>query len=58
LPVRASSFNTLGGAVRYIIPFFTTCIARELAGGPGSGSDRHAAPSVDTFLVLIWSSGE
>jgi hypothetical protein len=51
-PVLASIFVTLGGAVKYIMPFFTTVIDREFAGGV-SRSDTHAAPSRDTFPVLI-----
>jgi hypothetical protein len=47
----------LGGAVKYIMPFFTTDIDRELAGGL-SRSDIHAAPSRDTFWVSIWARVE
>jgi hypothetical protein len=46
-PVLASIFRMFGGAVKYIIPFFTTVIDREFAGGL-SRSDTHAAPSRDT----------
>ena len=52
LPVLASIFKMLGGAVKYIMPFFTTVIEREFAGGV-SRSDIHAAPSRDTVCVLI-----
>ena len=48
---------TLGGAVKYIMPFFTTVIDREFAGGV-SRSDTQAAPSRDTFCVLICSRVE
>ena len=42
----------LGGAVKNIIPSFTTDIAREFAGGVSRG-DIHAAPSRLTVWVLI-----
>src|ERR1700752_1081901 len=57
LPVLASIFRTFGGAVKYRLPFFTTVIDREFAGG-FSRSDTHAAPRRDTVCALIWSSVE
>jgi len=43
--------------VKYIMPFFTTVMDREFAGGV-SRSDIQAAPSRDTLCVLIWSRVE
>src|SRR5688572_10638248 len=56
-PVLASIFSTFGGAVKYIMPFFTTVMAREFAGGV-SRSDIQAPPSRDTFWRVIWSRVE